>query len=195
MKKGRGLAIVTVSVAAVIGAVMGGGQMMGLRLNLTASAPLGVWWVRASIPDEEMRRWQLVEVCPPAHPLILTLAASGRLAPGSCTETQTTSFLKPVAAVPGDRVTIEAGKPAIVNGMVLPNTQASQVNLSWPSGTYIVGPGQVWLFSTYSERSLDSRYFGPIGQSSVRGTATPILTVGSVAEMTAIQGDDYAHRH
>ena len=46
-----------------------------------------------------------------------------------------------------------------------------------PAGTYAVAPGQVWLISSYSPRSFDSRYLGPVPISSIRGTVKPLWTL------------------
>jgi type IV secretory pathway protease TraF len=38
-------------------------------------------------------------------------------------------------------------------------------------------PGQVWVVSGYTQRSLDSRYFGPVLVSAVQGAAQPLWTI------------------
>ena len=43
--------------------------------------------------------------------------------------------------------------------------------------TYTVAPGHVWLISTYSPLSFDSRYLGPVPISSIRGTVKPLWTI------------------
>ena len=59
-----------------------------------------------------------------------------------------------------------------VNGRLLPNTAplvtdtAGRPLSHWPFGRYVVAPGTVWVASSYSSRSFDSRYFGPVEASS-----------------------------
>ena len=45
-------------------------------------------------------------------------------------------------------------------------------------------PGEVWLFSSYSAGSFDSRYFGPVVLASVRGIARPVVVIGDPAAIT-----------
>jgi type IV secretory pathway protease TraF len=44
-------------------------------------------------------------------------------------------------------------------------------------GRYIVGSGEIWLVSSYSPRSFDSRYFGPVKVGRVVATVRPVLHV------------------
>ena len=71
-----------------------------------------------------------------------------------------------------------------VNGVALPNTAAMPALPGWPAGRYIVQPGEVWLFSSYSAGSFDSRYFGPVVLASVRGIARPVAVIGDPAAIT-----------
>jgi hypothetical protein len=41
-------------------------------------------------------------------------------------------------------------------------------------GTYRVAPGHVWLLSSYSADSWDSRYLGPVPVTEIRGVARPV---------------------
>ncbi|MCW8198747.1 conjugal transfer protein TraF [Verminephrobacter aporrectodeae subsp. tuberculatae] len=185
MKK-RHLGIAALGTVVVVGAVIPIGHAAGLRLNFTHSAPTGLWRVQA-LDMAPLKRGELVEVCPPVRPIVQLMADRGYLEPGDCAGTHAGTLLKPVAAVAGDRVRIQPGRPAMVNGRILPNTQAIETIPAWAEGSYIVAPGQVWLFSTYSARSFDSRYFGPVDvASSVRGRATPVLIRGDAADMTLI---------
>jgi conjugative transfer signal peptidase TraF len=88
------------------------------------------------------------------------------------------ALLKPVAARAGD--TVEVSQKGIsVNGKLLQNTAAFKMDKMkrpmhiWPSGTYEVQPGTVWVLSTYNKYSYDSRYYGPIQLSTVIAHAKP----------------------
>ena len=43
-------------------------------------------------------------------------------------------------------------------------------------GKHTVGPDELWLFGFNDLRSWDSRYFGPVSVSDVRGQLKPVLT-------------------
>lgn len=157
-------------------ALMHVGVAAGLRLNFTDSAPYGLWIERN---DKPIKRGMLVRVCPPDTPI-----ARSTLAYGNCPDTNVMPLLKAIAAIPGDTVRLQNGIPAMVNGKELPNTAARDTIPAWPDGEYIVGPGQVWIFSTYSPKSFDSRYFGPVPARNILGEATPVLVDGSPSDMT-----------
>jgi conjugative transfer signal peptidase TraF len=148
-------------------ALMHIGMEAGLRLNFTDSAPHGLWIER---PAEHIQRGMLVSVCPPDTPI-----AKSVLAFGTCPETNVMPLMKAIAAIPGDTVRLRRGRLATVNDKELPNTAARDSIPAWPDGEYIVKPGQVWVFSTYSPKSFDSRYFGPVPDKNIRGEAIPIL--------------------
>ncbi len=84
-------------------------------------------------------------------------------------------------ARPGDIVELSATGMALYSRL-LPNTAplvtdtAGRPLSHWPFGRYVVAPGTVWVASTYSPRSFDSRYFGPIEASQIREHVRPLLT-------------------
>lgn len=159
---------------------------VGLRLNLTHSAPVGLWHVRPVEPGA-LARGQLVEICPPSAPVVQAMREHGYLSTGwigRCEQAGVMALLKPVAAVAGDLVSIRQGEPARVNGVALPNTRAHTGISAWPDGDYIVSRGWVWVFSSYSAASFDSRYFGPVPAANVRGEAAPVLIRGTTTTMT-----------
>lgn len=115
------------------------------------------------------------------------MADRGYLGPGDC-NAGVVSLLKPIAAVPGDTVTVRAGQPLQVNGKVLPWTEPMTTLPGWPEGSYVVEEGNVWLLSTYSKGSFDSRYFGLVPVANVRGRAAPVLVKGDTKNMTKTDG-------
>lgn len=156
----------------------------GARLNTTPSAPGGLWYVSDAPPS--IRRGELVEVCPPAAPVVRLAADRGWIERGDC-QAGTIPLLKAVAAVAGDRVQIAGGELARINGRQVPNTAALSGIPAWPDGVYTVPAGAVWLFSSYSPNSFDSRYFGPVPVGLIRGEARPVLVAGSAAGMAAFK--------
>jgi len=46
----------------------------------------------------------------------------------------------------------------------------------WPYGTYKVEPGTMWVVSSFNSYSFDSRYYGPISDSTIRHHLRPLWT-------------------
>jgi len=155
---------------------------MGFHVNLTDSAPHGIWRTRPL--DRQLTRGDLVEVCAPDQPLMRIMEQRGYIETGSCNDTHLIPFLKPVAAVAGDTVVVQHGHDVIVNGLSLPHTNAMPNIPAWPDGTYTVEAGTIWVLSSYSAGSLDSRYFGPVPLQLVNGLVQPILVAGDVSVLT-----------
>ena len=153
-----------------VGCLLGGSA--GIRLNTSASLPLG-FYVRT-----ESESAPLVEFCPEEPYASLSRQRGYRAPAGSCAD-WAMPLLKPVIARPGDLVTISA-KGIAVNGTLLPNTAplmtdaAGRALTAWPQGVYPVRPGTVWVASTYSRGSYDSRYMGPVNTRLIRGKLRPL---------------------
>jgi conjugative transfer signal peptidase TraF len=156
-------------------ALLGAGAA-GLRVNATASMPRGLW--RVAPAAGPIRRGAIVSLCLPQGPLLRLALRRGYLGAGPCPG-GAEPLLKPVAAIAGDTVRITPAGIA-VNGAPLPNSAARKQDSAgrplspMPSGTYRVAPGAVWVVSSHAGRSFDSRYFGPVPVSDVRGTARPL---------------------
>lgn len=93
------------------------------------------------------------------------------------------ALLKPVVAWAGDTVTVTPLGVA-VNGSVLHNSMPlskdtnGEVLHAYPLGNYNVKPGELWVISSHSRKSFDSRYYGPIPETSIRTWVRPLLTFG-----------------
>lgn len=158
----------------------------GIRINTTDSAPVGIWLTR-NHHEGGIKRGDLVSICPPDVPVVRALVASRPLYRGNDCTSGSTDVLKPVAAVPGDTVIIGKGYVTI-NGVELPNTLAhggalGYPKLAYPKGEYLVGKNEVWVFSTYTQDSFDSRYFGPVPTKNIRGFAEPLIVDGNPQDM------------
>ncbi len=167
--------------------LFGGGSLayqLGFRVNLTHSAPFGIYRLTPVHHVPVLSRGELVELCAPDLPLIHLMKERGFIEDGSCPDTHAIPFLKPVSAVGGDVVLIQHGQNVMVNGYIVPHTVAQSNIPAWPDGTYIVAPGAIWVFSSYSSGSLDSRYFGPVSLARVHGRVQPVLVSGDVTAMT-----------
>jgi len=145
---------------------------LGLRLNVSPSLRVGVYIVSDA--------GTLVEFCP-AEPFAAMALNRGYRTRGTCPDGGT-PLLKPVVAIPGDVVDVsEAGLD--VNNVRIPNTAPLAADSKgrslahWPFGRYVVAPETVWVASSYSPRSFDSRYFGPLSSAAVRHRLKALLTL------------------
>lgn len=178
------------SAAAGFGVLALIGYSAGFRLNVSASAPAGVWRVDdVALP---VSRGATVAICPPDIELVTRLRDAGHIAadwgvfrwiaPKAC-PSATVPFLKPVVAVEGD--TVEVTRSAIsVNGHPLRNSGSADLIFGIPAvkeGRYVVQRDQLWVVSSYTDHSFDSRYFGPLHQHDVRGIASPLVVRGDSA--------------
>jgi len=163
-----GRALVGVLLAAAI-------RGLGLHLNLSPSAPRGLYRALAGTPTRGA--WVAACVSPEAAALG---RARGYLGAGPCIG-GVQPVIKPVVALAGDVVELGPGA-VIVNGQRLPHSSsadADSLGLSlshavW--GRHVVGADQFWLVSTRVPNSWDSRYLGPFSRSQVRAVAWPVWT-------------------
>lgn len=149
-------------------------RLFGIRINITASLARGFYIVSQS-PSAN-----LVEFCPEGEAASISLERGYRTPGGSCSDGGT-PLLKPIAAVPGDRVEVTS-HGIQVNGKLIPNS-AAHLNdhrgrplRPWPNGKYIVPTGSLWVISDFNSWSFDSRYFGPIPSMLVRDRLRPLWT-------------------
>ena len=154
----------------------GAGKLGGFRINLTPSAPLGLWQV---IPlERHVAAGDTVFICPPDTALMREARVRGYLRPGLC-QGNFAPLIKTVLAVPGDLV--EIGGHVRVNGIIVENSAVARVDgqgrslSSHPGGR--VPFGFVFLHSDFVA-SYDSRYFGPVPAAGIRGLAHEVLTYG-----------------
>lgn len=145
----------------------------GIRINTSSSAPRGLWTAKP-MGDHPIERNTWIAICPPVQPVSRAMA---KFMPyGDCPILDVAPLLKPVRAISGDVVRLQVGRNAEVNGVTLPNTISKPALPAWPDGEYTVKPGEVWIFSSYSDKSFDSRYFGPVKVSEIQSAALPLLT-------------------
>ena len=145
----------------------------GLRFQLTASLPQGIYRVVEGAPE----RGAVVMACLPSP--VARLALDRRYVwPGSCPGGEA-PIGKVVLAVGGD--TVRVGREGLsLNGRGVSNSRPlardsrGRILDHYPFGTHVLKPGQLWLFSPHHRLSFDSRYFGPVQQSSVLARLAPV---------------------
>lgn len=144
----------------------------GVRFNSTESLPAGLYIITTGASN-------LVEFCP-AKPFASLAIRRGYRRKGSCLD-GALPLIKPVVAQAGDSVEFSPSGIA-VNGRLLRNSAPLAADSigrplgPWPFGRYRVASGTVWVASSYSPKSFDSRYFGPISTSVIRDRVRPLWT-------------------
>ena len=171
----RRLGRVTILAAIATACIVVAAYALGLRLNLSPSIAPGIYRVATA----RIERGTTVIVCLPP-PLSALARSRDYITAGSCPDGNA-PIGKIVAAVFGDTVEITLGGVA-VNGENLPNTRplvsdnSGRLLPQIPRGLYVVPAAHVWIVSTYSPRSFDSRYFGPISVRRIVSRVRPVLT-------------------
>jgi conjugative transfer signal peptidase TraF len=138
-----------------------------LVYNASASAPLG-WYLIRPATTPQVGDYVLATLPGAAAALA---AQRGYLPLG-------VPILKQVGAVEGQHVCI-TGDALLVDGAPFGRLRRSDSHgrslIGWPQCRRLSN-GELMLLSTTNPASFDSRYFGPVSQSAVRGKAVPLWT-------------------
>jgi conjugative transfer signal peptidase TraF len=175
---GRRFAFAVWGLAAALAAAVQLAGAAGLRINHTASLPMGLW--RIETPGGAIERGDIVSICPPDTDVFRVARTRGYVPYGRCPGGYE-PLLKPVAAIAGDIVTVTPGR-LLVNDEALPNSVALAADSAgrplprYAAGIFTVPEGELWLVSSFNGASFDSRYFGAVPASLVIGTARPVWT-------------------
>lgn len=166
----RGYLVATASAAMLSVAGFGAVALFAphprLLWNATASAPIGLYRLT---PSTEPSKGALVAVVPPA-PLAHFMASRRYLPLG-------VPLLKRVAAHPGARVCRHGSGVTVDRQLVAIAQTHDSHGRSLPvwDGCRRLGAHQLFLLNAAPD-SMDGRYFGPIPDTGLLGSATPILT-------------------
>ena len=148
--------------------------IVGLRVNVTPSQPLGLWRI---VPLERAARiGDLVFVCPPATDLMRAARRRGYLRHGFC-NSGVAPLIKTVVATSGQTIAISTsvridGIPLPLSRIALKDGQGRGM-MRYGGGT--IPPGAVFVHSEYPG-SFDSRYFGPLPVDGILGLAREVWT-------------------
>jgi conjugative transfer signal peptidase TraF len=146
------------------------GGLLGFRVNVSGSEPLGIW--RVHNLTSGIHRGDYVSFCAPVgwYPFLET---------GDCPN-GAKPFLKQIAGVPGDRVE-EDESGVRINGRLLkdssplPYSIHDHVALPQWRGHLTLHPDTYWVYGTgWPSRSFDSRYWGPLPGRLIHAIAQPV---------------------
>jgi conjugative transfer signal peptidase TraF len=166
-----------------------------LSINVSGSLPVGLYWTGSlpepgNAPGETISGGRgrnlgfevgmIVSACLPPQAATSALER-GYLPEGTC-PSGAAPVGKFIAALPGDTVDV-TDSGSFVNGALLPNSAPllrDSKGRAMPRlrGRIVLAEGTAWLYSGHSPRSFDSRYYGPVPLSGVRGQLFPLLTRG-----------------
>jgi conjugative transfer signal peptidase TraF len=166
------------SLAAIAGvAVLAGSTYAaGGRLNISASIPLGLYWVTHA----PVETGQYVMFCPPENRIFDDARARGYIEAGFCPG-DFGHLMKKVLAAKGDVIAVTA-KGVTVNGGLLPYSVPLLADgigrplPHQPDAPHTLGPSELLLMTDVSPTSFDARYFGPIARDQVTAVIRPIVT-------------------
>ena len=171
------LALLAVSCGAL--GLMLAGVNFGVVFNYTHSAPFGLY---AEIPNPKAAPHgppPYAFFCPDVRWPAMKGQPNYRSPMRTCPD-GFSPLIKPVVAWPGDMVETSP-EGLTINGVFLPNTvpvdhdSKGTTIRPYPYGKYRVATDEVWTVSSFSPRSFDSRYFGPIPLRSVHLWVRPLL--------------------
>lgn len=174
---GLRVAFVSIGALAIVALFLGTG--FGVVFNYTHSAPLGLYREQfdseAAIHDPTA----YVFFCPDRRWPSMLGEPNYRDPMRTCPD-GFSPLIKPVVAWPGDLVSVSVagisvnGRPLNNSAPIERDSKGRQLR-AFPAGVYRVGSNELWVVSSFSPRSFDSRYFGPIPLRSVHSWLRPLL--------------------
>lgn len=163
-----------VAVVAAVSAVVG---FSGLRLNTTSSLPKGVY----VIVDAPLQVGSVVLVCPPLGKVSEEARARGYVGFSADCPEQFQRLIKRVVGTPGMTVSTAASGLLVIDGRELPSSSVKPTDSAGrPLTAYFALPATLshsqYLVLGDTEKSFDSRYFGPVERGSIRAVMQPVFT-------------------
>ncbi len=151
-----------------------------LAVNPSISMPRGLYVLG---PVASPARGDLVSACISNLEAAKVYRARDYMGPSKRCADGMPPVLKPIVAAPGDTVEVTA-MGVWINGQLVPRSRLFDTDsngrpidhlpLGWKK---TLAAGEFFLMSTHIERSLDSRYYGPVLRADIHGRARPIFTI------------------
>jgi conjugative transfer signal peptidase TraF len=147
----------------------------GVRINTSKSIPLGVYW----LTERPIEKGEYVLLCPPPGNVFDEAKQRGYFGAGFCPGDYA-FLMKKILAAKRDTVVL-ADDGVHVNGELLPFSTPLRADkhgrpLPVLRGEYQLGDADLLLMTDVSPISFDSRYYGLINRSQIKGVIRPIYT-------------------
>ncbi|MBW9114728.1 conjugative transfer signal peptidase TraF [Rhizobium cauense] len=150
------------------------GGLVGFRVNLTPSEPLGLWYVQPL--KRPVAVGDRVFVCPPQSKAMHLARERGYLRGGLCPSGYA-PLIKTIVATAGHRVDVD--RVVAIDGVTLAHSTLLRRDGKGRTLTAYTGgmisAGEVFVHSSFAG-SYDSRYFGPVPAPGILGLAEEVLT-------------------
>jgi conjugative transfer signal peptidase TraF len=148
-----------------------------IRVQHTGSLPRGIY---REVPDARPTTGAIGVWCLPLE-TARWARERGYIGRGDCPG-QTEAIGKVILASAGDTVGFSI-YGVTLNGVPVPHSKPfdrdsrGRIVRHAPYRSYVLGDGEVWLWSPYAARSFDSRYFGPARIEQLCAVVRPLWTV------------------
>jgi conjugative transfer signal peptidase TraF len=173
----RAIGIAGWCVIALLGALHAA-AFAGVRLNLSPSVPLGLYWTDSSTTPAV---GDYVALCPPRNALFEEALEHGYLAPGAC-RTGYGELIKVLAATEGSSVAtgedgvwidgvlwpLSTPRTRDVDGRAIPQRPMPRIE--------VLDHQSIWVMSERCASGFDARYFGSLSRDALVARATPLFT-------------------
>lgn len=178
LKSRAPLYVTAFTVAAFAAAWLSG---YSLALNPSASMPRGLYLLRATTPAVAVQRGEVVAACIPNTEAAKVYRERNYMGASTRCTSGLPPVMKPLAGLPGD--TVEVTNMGVwVNGQLLPKSRVfdtdsdglpiAHLPIGWQK---TLAPSEFFLLANHIERSLDSRYYGPIQRTNIHGRVRPLF--------------------
>ena len=147
----------------------------GVRINTSKSIPLGVYW----LTERPIEKGEYVLLCPPPGNVFDEAKKRGYFGAGFCPG-EYQYLMKKILAAKRDTVVL-ADDGVHVNGELLPFSMPLRADkhgrpLPVLRGEYKLGDSDLLLMTDVSPISFDSRYYGLVNRSQIKGVIRPVFT-------------------
>ncbi|MDD5494463.1 MAG: conjugative transfer signal peptidase TraF [Dehalococcoidia bacterium] len=150
-------------------------HVVGARINTSGSIPIGLYWMT----ERPLAKGEYVLLCPPPGNVFDEAKRRGYFGAGFCPGDYA-YLMKKILAAKKDKVSV-SDEGVRVNGELLPFSRPLSADkqgrpLPVLRGEYQLGDSDVLLMTDVSPLSFDSRYFGLVNRSQIKGVIRPVFT-------------------
>tara|TARA_R110002126_G_scaffold11644_2_gene51843 strand:- start:391 stop:945 length:555 start_codon:yes stop_codon:yes gene_type:complete len=151
--------------------------VMGFRINLTDSIPVGLYRIKVIKRVENIKQTYVI-FCPDDKPVFQQARDRGYIDHGLCPGGYG-YLMKKVVATPGDKVSV-TGAGVFVNQTLIPfsipkaRDGVNRTLPQWHALNYQLKDDEFITMTNQSVWSFDSRYYGLVRLSQIKGVITPV---------------------